>query len=100
MNNIPRILLAAPAAGLMGLSLLCLSFSSSWFSFVVFGLIYGFGIGAGFPTDLSLIGDLLSIEYHPKATGSLLLQLIWGGSNPLIFGSISPLLEQAGHFVL
>ncbi|MFA5672751.1 MAG: MFS transporter, partial [Synergistaceae bacterium] len=101
MNNIPRILLAAPAAGLMGLSLFCLSFSSSWISFVIFGLIYGFGIGAGFPTDLSLIGDLLSIEYHPKATGSLLLAIDLGWViTPLIFGSISPLLGASGAFRL
>lgn len=101
MNNIPRILLAAPAAGLMGLSLFCLSFSSSWISFVIFGLIYGFGIGAGFPTDLSLIGDLLSIEYHPKATGSLLLAIDLGWViTPLIFGAISPLLGASGAFRL
>ena len=101
MNNIPRILLAAPAAGLMGLSLLCLSFSSSWISFVLFGLIFGFGIGAGFPTDLSIIGDLLSIEYHPKATGSLLLAIDMGWViTPLIFGFISPLLGASGAFRL
>ncbi len=101
MNNIPRILLAAPAAGLMGLSLLCLSFSSSWISFVIFGLAFGFGIGAGFPTDLSIIGDLLSIEYHPKATGSLLLAIDLGWViTPLIFGFISPLLGASGAFRL
>ena len=101
MNNIPRILLAAPAAGLMGLSLFCLSFSSSWISFVLFGLIFGFGIGAGFPTDLSIIGDLLSIEYHPKATGSLLLAIDMGWViTPLIFGFISPLLGASGAFRL
>lgn len=101
MDNIPRILLAAPAAGLMGMSLLCLSFSSSWISFVIFGLIFGFGIGAGFPTDLSIIGDLLSIEYHPKATGSLLLAIDLGWViTPLLFGSISPLLGASGAFRL
>ena len=101
MDNIPRILLAAPAAGLMGMSLLCLSFSSSWISFVVFGLIFGFGIGAGFPTDLSIIGDLLSIEYHPKATGSLLLAIDLGWViTPLLFGFISPLLGASGAFRL
>ena len=101
MDNIPRILLAAPAAGLMGVSLLCLSFSSSWISFVIFGLAFGFGIGAGFPTDLSIIGDLLSIEYHPKATGSLLLAIDLGWVvTPLVFGSISPLLGASGAFRL
>ena len=101
MDNIPRVLLAAPAAGLMGLSLFCLSFSSSWISFVIFGLIYGIGIGAGFPTDLSIIGDLLSIEYHPKATGSLLLAIDLGWViTPLLFGFISPLFGASGAFRL
>ena len=101
MDTIPRILLAAPAAGLMGLSMLGLSFSSSWVSFVLFGLLFGLGIGAGFPTDLSIIGDLLSIEYHPKATGSLLLAIDLGWViTPLIFGFISPLFGAAGAFRL
>ena len=98
---IRTVLLAAPAAGLMGLSMLGLSFSSSWVSFVLFGLLFGLGIGAGFPTDLSIIGDLLSIEYHPKATGSLLLAIDLGWViTPLIFGFISPLFGAAGAFRL
>ncbi|MDD4160437.1 MAG: MFS transporter [Synergistaceae bacterium] len=101
MDRVPRVLLAAPAAGLMGLSLLCLSFSSSWISFMLFGVVYGFGIGAGFPTDLSIIGDLLSTEYHPKATGSLLLAIDLGWViTPLIFGFISPVLGASGAFRL
>jgi len=99
MNNIPRILLAAPAAALMGFSLICLSFSSSWTSFLIFGIIFGLGIGAGFPTDLSIIGDILSLEYHPKATGSLLLAIDLGWViTPLVFGFISPLLGASGAF--
>ncbi len=101
MDAVPRVLLAAPAAGLMGLSMLGLSFSSSWSSFVLFGFLFGLGIGAGFPTDLSIIGDLLSIEYHPKATGSLLLSIDLGWViTPLMFGYISPLLGSTGAFRL
>lgn len=101
MDTVPRILLAAPAAGLMGLSMFGLSLSSGWVSFVLFGFLFGLGIGAGFPTDLSIIGDLLSIEYHPKATGSLLLAIDLGWViTPLIFGFISPLFGAAGAFRL
>ena len=101
MDTVPRILLAAPAAGLMGLSMFGLSLSSGWVSFVLFGVLFGLGIGAGFPTDLSIIGDLLSIEYHPKATGSLLLAIDLGWViTPLIFGFISPLFGAAGAFRL
>ncbi|NLD05046.1 MAG: MFS transporter [Synergistaceae bacterium] len=101
MDRIPRVLIAAPAAGLMGLSLLCISFSSSWIFFLLFGLLFGLGIGVGFPTDLSLVGDLLSIEYHPKATGSLLLVLDIGWViTPLLFGFASPLFGVSGTFRL
>lgn len=101
MDAVPRILLAAPAAGLMGLSMFGLSFSSGWLFFVLFGTLFGLGIGAGFPTDLSIIGDLLSTEYHPKATGSLLLAIDFGWViTPLIFGFISPLFGAAGSFRL
>ena len=97
MDRMPRILLAAPAGALMGLSLICLSLSSSSASFVIFGLIFGIGIGVGFPTDLSIIGDLLSLEYHPKATGSLLLAIDLGWViTPLVFGFISPLFGTSG----
>jgi MFS family permease len=78
-----------------------LSFSSGWLFFVLFGTLFGLGIGAGFPTDLSIIGDLLSTEYHPKATGSLLLAIDFGWViTPLIFGFISPLFGAAGSFRL
>lgn len=99
IERVPRMLLAAPAAGLMGLSLLSISFSSSWIFFLLFGLIFGLGIGMGFPTDLSLVGDLLSLEYHPKATGSLLLVLDMGWViTPLFFGFISPIFKASGAF--
>ncbi len=101
IDKLPRLLLAAPAAGIMGFGLFCLSFSSSSFFFALFGVVFGLGIGMGFPTDLSIIGDLMPIEFHPKATGSLLLAIDLGWAiTPLIFGFISPMFGASGAFRL
>lgn len=101
MNKIPRTLLTAPAAALMGFSLLCLSYSRSNAFFLLNGTLFGLGIGAGFPTGLSMIGDLLSVEYHPKATGSFLLAMDIGWVvTPLLFAFLSPFLGAAGSFKL
>ena len=76
-----------------------MSLSSAPFSFAFFGAVFGIGIGAGFPTDLSIVGDLLPVRFHPKATGSLLLAIDSGWAvTPLIFGYISPVLGASGAF--
>lgn len=99
MENIPRVLLAAPAAGLMGFALLSVSVSSNYLLFSLFGVLFGLGIGIGFPTGLSVIGDLLPVEFHPKATGCLLLAIDGGWViTPLVFSFISPLLGASGAF--
>lgn len=99
MNSIPRLLLAAPSAALMGLSVLFLSFSSTPFFFVIFGLLFGLGIGMGYPTHLSLIGDIVPIKLHPKATGGFLLFYDFGWvATPLLFGAIAPLFGASGAF--
>lgn len=101
MDRSPRMLLAAPAGALMGGALLLLTFSSNAFLFALFGVLFGVGIGVGFPTDLSLVGDLVPIEFHPKATGGLLLAIDFGWVlTPLIFGAISPLFGSGGAFRL
>ena len=99
MNLFPRMLLAATSAALMGISLVCMTFTSSTLLFAVFGLTYGIGIGIGYPTDLALVGDLLPVEYHPKATGSLLLSTDCGWFiTPIVFGYISPVFGAGGSF--
>ena len=99
IDRIPRMLLAAPAACIMGLGLFCMSFSSSSFFFAVFGVVFGLGIGIGFPIDLSIVGDLLPVKFHPKATGCLLLAIDSGWAvTPLIYGFISPVLGASGAF--
>lgn len=99
IRKINRMFLAAPASVMMGAALFCLSFSSTNLSFYIFGTLFGVGIGIGFPTCLALIGDLLPVEFHPKATGCVLLATDLGWSvTPLIFGAMSPYLGANGVF--
>ena len=99
MNKVPRLLLAAPAGALMGFALLCLSFSSTPLFFSICGLLFGLGIGMGYPTHLSIVGDILPTELHPKATGGLLLSfdVAWV-LTPLLFSALSPMLGSSGAF--
>lgn len=97
--NIRRRDLAAPAASLMGLSLIGLSLSTNSASFIFFGATFGIGIGIGFPTDLALVGDMLSPACRPKATGLLLLMTDAGWMiSPLIFGFFSPVFGASWTF--
>lgn len=97
----PRRQIAAPAAILMGATLVALSFSSSPLTFCIAGAIFGLGIGAGFPTDLAMVSDLLPLPCRPKATGLVLLILDLGWMiSPLIFGFLSPMTGAPVSFVL
>ena len=99
MDRVPRLLLAAPAAALISLSVFFMSFSSTPFLFVIFGALFGLGIGMGYPTHLCIIGDIVPIELHPKATGGFLLFYDFGWIiTPLLFGVLSPLFGASGAF--
>lgn len=99
MDRVPRLLLAAPAAALMSLSVFLMAFSSSPVLFVVCGAIFGLGIGMGYPTHLCIIGDIVPIKLHPKATGGFLLFYDFGWIiTPLLFGALSPLFGASGAF--
>ena len=101
MDRVPRTLLAAPAFGIMAGALLGMSFSASNGAFFAWGLLFGLGIGIGFPTYLSLIGDLAPERFHPKGTASVLLSIDIGWAlTPLLFGYLSPGLGTSGTFRL
>lgn len=49
MDRFPRTLPGSPASGTMAAALLGMSFSSTNGAFLVWGLLFGLGIGVGFP---------------------------------------------------
>ncbi|MBQ9881538.1 MAG: MFS transporter [Synergistes sp.] len=99
ISHIPRTKLAAPSAALMGLMLAAVSFSGSPLTFALCGLLFGLGIGIGFPTTIALVGDILPLRYYPKATGLVLLVIDIGWMlTPMIFGFVSPFFGTIGTF--
>lgn len=101
MERIPRVLLVPPAAVLIALGFFLTGLSPQAFGFTLGGFLFGLGMGAGFPTHLSLIGDLLPKELHPKGTAALFFagDLSWTVS-PLLVGLVRPFLHNRGVFLL
>ena len=99
ISKAPRVKLAAPAVAVMGGALFGLAFCSSALSFAFFGALFGLGIGAAYPTNFSLIGDLTPPRLHPKATALVLLVIDVGWIvSPLIYGCLSPVLGASNTY--
>lgn len=99
MSLLPRTIIAAPAVAMMGFAMVGLSFSSSSWMFAFFGMVFGLAVGIAYPTNFSLVGDLMAARCHPKATGLVLLvdDIGWIIS-PLIYGFLSPLFGVSNSY--
>ncbi|MCL2373906.1 MAG: MFS transporter, partial [Treponema sp.] len=60
LNSLPRIPLIAPTGILMALSMIIVSFFPSNAALVTGGILFGAGLGAGWPMYHALISDILS----------------------------------------
>lgn len=100
MERIPRVLLVPPAAVLIALGFFLTGLWPQTTSFALGGFLFGLGMGAGFPTHLSLIGDLLPKELRPKGTAALFFagDVSWTVS-PLLVGLVKPFLHNRGVFL-
>lgn len=99
MSRAPRVKIAAPAVALMGFSLFGLAFCSSALAFTCFGALFGLAVGVAYPTNFSLVGDLMTPQYHPKATGLVLLVIDVGWIiSPLICGFLAPVLGVSNTY--
>jgi MFS family permease len=68
MDVLPRNRLAALSFGITAGCLFLATFVDSNVAFVVWGILFGIGMGYGFPLHLSLIGDAVPARLRPKAT--------------------------------
>jgi MFS family permease len=62
----PRYALAGPSLFTMALSLVLSSYATSNMLFFICGLLFGAGMGYGYPAHLSLIGDLAPARLRAK----------------------------------
>ncbi|MDR1136985.1 MAG: MFS transporter [Synergistaceae bacterium] len=100
LNSLPRQACVAPCGMLMGFSLLMIAIMPSNTSFVVWGAMFGIGIGAGFPMMLASLNDILPPELRPKATASALLLYDAGWTvTPLLVGYLTPVFGRSITFI-
>jgi MFS family permease len=91
LNALPRIPLLAPCGILIALSMILVSFFPSNSTLVVGGILFGVGLGAGWPMYQALISDLLDPVLRPKGTATaLLLYDVGFFITPLIVGYFLP----------
>jgi len=99
LNSLPRVPLLAPCGILMALSMIVVSFFPSNGALVVGGILFGAGLGAGWPMYHAIISDLLEPLLRPKGTATaLLLYDIGFFISPLIVGYFLPRLGTSGTF--
>lgn len=72
MDIIPRSRFAALSFTMTGGSIIGITFAKSNAAFMIWGVVYGFAMGYGFPLYLALIGDIVSERLRPKVTS-----LVW-----------------------
>jgi len=99
LNSLPRVPLIAPCGILMALSMIVASFFPSNGALVVSGILFGAGLGAGWPMYHAIISDLLEPVLRPKGTATaLLLYDIGFFASPLIVGYFLPRFGTSATF--
>ena len=99
LNRLPRLLCIAPCAMLMSCAILAASAAKSNAAFLSCGILFGVGVGCGFPLMLASVSDILPEGLRPKGTAVTLLlyDLGWFVTPPLI-GALTPRLGLARSF--
>jgi len=100
MDRFPRTRTIAPALGMMSTALIGTAFARTDPVLALWGGLFGLGIGIGFPTLLSLVGDLLPHRLRPKGTASVLLIYDAGWMlTPLFYGLAAPRMGTLWSFL-
>jgi MFS family permease len=99
LNGMPRLLSISPCAMLMCCAILVASAAESNVSFLLCGILFGVGIGGGFPMMLASVSDILPEELRPKGTAVTLLLYDMGWFvTPSLIGALTPRLGLARSF--
>ena len=101
LNAIPRAPMLAPCGILISLSMILVSFFPSNSALIVGGILFGAGLGAGWPMYQALVSDLLDPVLRPKGTATALLLYDTGFfATPLIVGYFLPRFGTSGTFAI
>ena len=99
LDIVPKGILASLVIGVNAIGLIGAALASNNLIFGVSGLIYGIGVGIGFPLYLALVGEVTPRHLRPKATA--LAWFLLDGCyfvTPIIFGYLSEFLGASGAF--
>jgi len=101
LDVIPKGILASLVIAVNAFGLIGAALASSNLLFGVSGLIYGVGVGIGFPLYLALVGEVTPRRFRPKAT-ALAWFLLDGCyfATPIIFGYLSAFIGASWAFRL
>ena len=95
----PRYALAGPSLFTMALSLMLSTYATNNTSFFMCGLLFGVGMGYGYPAQLSLIGDLAPAKLRAKLSSLVHFCIDTGWFIiPLYMGFIIPFRGEVGAF--
>jgi len=101
VNVLPRVPLLAPCGILMASSIVLVSLFPSNNTLIAGGVLFGVGIGAGWPMYHALIGDILAPALLPKGTATaLLLYDIGFFVTPLLVGYFLPRFGMTATFAV
>ncbi|MDR3255704.1 MAG: MFS transporter [Synergistaceae bacterium] len=101
LNVLPRGIFLGPCGIIVSCGMLLVSFAPSNGSFIVGGLLYGVGIGAGWPMFLALLSDTLEPALRPKGTATALILYDAGWFlTPLLVGYLSAVIGIAWTFAV
>jgi len=95
----PRYALAGPSLFIMALSLFLSTYATSNALFSICGMIFGVGMGYGYPAHLSLIGDLAPEKLRAKLSSLVHFCIDTGWFIiPLYMGFAIPRIGEVGAF--
>jgi MFS family permease len=100
LNILPRSFCIAPCGMMMAGAIGAITYAPSNGAFLIWGALFGVGIGAGFPMLLASVSDALPPELMPKGAACALLLYDAGWAiTPLIVGYMTPELGLERSFM-
>jgi MFS family permease len=95
----PRYALIGPSLFTMALSLILSTYATNNTTFFICGLLFGVGMGYGYPSQLSLIGDLAPAKLRAKLSSLVHFCIDTGWFIiPLYMGFVTPRIGEVGAF--
>lgn len=99
LDRFPRMKLAAPMFALTSAGLFLSTFAGNNMVFMLCGLLFGLGMGYGFPMHLALAGDVAPPELRPKVTSMVwFLMALSFFICPIIIGYLSAISDYRTAF--